>query len=398
MAAITPSIHKLLPVELMEHIISLVDEDSPPPTTHLLHEPPSVSLFKGMPDAFRWTDMSLKGLSETCRTLRSLVVPRLFAHLKVAGEHAQNLVDFRKSSSLHVSPKSILLYLNPDEYPSVELNDADINNMRSLRARATWMVDVVNPQALTILAPPSCLGWLVDHPLQMSHCWVTNVPYQMIRLEQGPLAPSQWFPRDEVHNNHTLSTVRPWNHCTYNEGSFVPAYSTYDYHIYEAPSLHQSASLSEIHCHALQLGCLRSFELVAVFPFNHMRTTIYFLDLLPNLKSLSVQLAPSLQCQKQNVVGSSASSPSDFWMEIETSYNLLRDALNHALIHLSTYTIMDYVSPGYRSVIDLAMTDISQDWKPSHDGTWIRKVGSSFHNMVPTRNKKPICPGMEHFE
>lgn len=396
MAVLTGCLLDLLPIELVERIILFVDHNSPPPSTFLLHEPPSVCVFEKTSKPSDWVGLSLKSVSETCWGLRYLVAPRLFTHLKVGGEDAEKLVRFRRSNGLHTPPKSILWYIDPLQHLALEVDDTDIDRLRPIRISTTWMVDLVNPQVLTILAPPKCLGWLIDHPLRMSGCWVTNAPYQTMRLEQGSLAPAQWFPTDKVHDNRTLSTVRPWNHCTYNEGSFVPAYSTYEFYNYAAPSLHQSESLPELQCHALQLGCLQSFELVAVFPFNHITNSIYFLDHLPNLQRLSVRLAPTLECQKSEVIGTSASAPSDFWLELESNYYLLRNALNHALTHLSVYNMLDYASPGYRNIIDLAMADISADWKPNHKGTWTRKTRPPTVNTVSTRSKGTVCPNIEH--
>ena len=399
MAASTRNLLDILPTELIEHVVTFVEQASPPPSTLRLREPPTPDIFKGMPSASHRVSMSLKSLSETCWTFRDLVAPKLFAHLKGRGEEAERLVDFCKSKSFSASPKSILLYFDPLDYPALDLSDTcpgqlltDFDPLCPVRASATWMVDVVNPQALIMVAPPKCLGWLMDLSLKMSDCWVVNVPLQMMRLEQGPLSPVQWFPHDTVHDNKTLSTVRPWNYCTYNEGSFVPAYSTYEYHIYEAPSLHQSDSMPELECHALQLGCLRSFELVAVFPFNHVEGTVYFLSHLPNLQRLSVQLAPSLECQQREVIGTSASCPGDFWLELELNYSFLRDLLNLCLPSLSLYDVLDYASPGYRSIVDSAMAKVSGDWKPNHKGTWTREVKVPVLNTAPTRTDGGICP------
>lgn len=374
MAVLAPCYFAVLPVEILEHIITLLDDDSPPPSAQLLHEPPTAGVFrrKQYPSGQKYS--SLKDLSETCWRLRYMVAPRLLSYLKVDEKLIQSFVDFYVSRGQHAPPQSVLLYLDPTEFPPLELNDSDIDHLRFIRTEATRMVDIINPRALTIAANPNCLGWLIDRPLRMNDCWVTDVPYQMLRLEQGPLAPAQWFPHATKGKHLNLSTVRPWNRCTYNEGSFVPAYQTYEYHLYQAPSLHQSASLPELESHALRLSCLQSFELVAVFPVNHMTNTVHFLDLLPNLQNLSVQLAPSPKYQKTHHIGSSASCPSDFWQELGSSYDTLRNALCHNLAYLTTYTILDYASPGYRKIIDQAMENMPEDWKANHSGTWTRKI------------------------
>ena len=373
-----------LPVELLEQIISILDHASPPSSTSLLHKPPSEMLFKGAD-----IDYPLKSLSLTCKSVRSLVAPRLFTHLKVAPDAVQDLVDV---SSLYDPPQSLILYLDYQKYPDYESGDVGYRNMNSLRAQVTWMVDMVNPKALTIVASPCLLGWLVDLPLTATDSWVFHLPYQMMRLEQGPFAPSQWFPRDVVHDNHTLSTVRPWNHCTYNEGSFVHAYSTYEYHHFEAPSLHQSPNAAEMECHALQLACLTSFKLVAVFPFNHMENTCDFLQCLPNLEHLIVQLVPTGESTTPYTTASSSSSPTDFWLENETNYKVLCEHVNNHLSRLSAFTSLDYTFPGYRSAIDDVMVDVSAEWQPDGNGTWKREVDYRPLNAPALRKAKRSCP------
>ena len=389
----------VLPIEVVESIVCLMDQDSPPPTAALLYEPPTSAIFDSAPDAACRSSNSFKSLSQTCRALRRLVTPKLFAHLKVRGEDIDRLelINVRKSGLSREPLESILLYIDPLQWPTIHLGDTDIKQLRAISASATWLVQTLNPRSFSLVAPPQCLGWLMDHPLNLGNCWVMALPLQMIRLEQGPVRPTRWFPHDTVHDNKTVSTVRPWNHCSYNEGSFASAYNTYDYHSYEAPSLHQDHSMPEMQCHALQLACLRSFELIAVFPFNHMDNTIYFLARLPNLQTLSVQLAPTLTSQRQDTInGTTAKCPSDFWLELETNYKLIRNALNCTLWCLSEYIVRDYESEGYRDLIDLAMAKVSEDWKSNDRGTWTRDVKCPVPNIAHTRRERTVCPSMQH--
>ena len=388
MRASNPKMLEYLPLELLEQIISILDEDSRPPSTRLLHEPPSDLLFKGGDPG------PLKNLSLTCRSVRSLIAPKMSAYLKVDPDAAQDLADSYRSSSSLEPPQSLVLYLDRESYPEFEPDSKEAGRMQTVRTNVTSMVNVVNPQALTIVASASCLGWLVDHPLIIGDAWVFNLPYQVMRLEQGPFAPSEWLHQGAVHDNHTISTIRPWNHCTYNEGSFIPAYNTYEYHLYIPLSLHQSPMSSELQCHALQLACLVSFKLVAVFPFNHTPSTCRFLGYLPNLEHLTVQLAPPLDCQRPFKRASPGSSYHDFWLENETSYRMLRDHLSFHLLYLSTFTSLDYASPGYRDTIDAVMAHVSTEWTPNGTGTWTRPVESRLFNTSPSRVSRTFCPSL----
>ena len=262
---------KNFPIELLEQIVSHIDHTSPPPSTGLLHEPPSDAIFTCA------SNCHLKSFSLTCKALRRSVVQKLWKHLKVSPDAVHRLMDFRLSRHLMGDTQSLMLYLNSKDYPEVEISDIRSDRMVRMRAKLTWMVDMINPRTLTIVAAPSILGWLIDHPVTITGYYLFRIPYQVVQLEQGSFTPSLWFPNDVVHDNHTISTVRPWNHCTYNEGSFGPAYNTYDYHLSIPLSLHQPPNWSELECHALQLSCLTTFQLVAVFPFNHRECTCFFL-------------------------------------------------------------------------------------------------------------------------
>ena len=377
-----------LPTELLQLVISILDQDSSPPLAHLLREQPSQAFFRSSHSG------SLKQLSTTCRSVRSLVVPSLFAHLKVdLGDLAclQALFGLMEALKCQGHARSLLVYLEKKSSPS---NNARLWTFRDAISR---LMDTMNAKVLTVVAPSHEIGWLADHQNNLDDEWAFKIEYQVLRLEQGAACPNDWFPRHAVHDSGGVFTLRPWTHWTYNEGSFVPAYSTYEYHLYQAPSLHQPALFRELQCQALQLGCLRSFELIAVFPFDHINTTCqYFLERLPSLELLTIQLAPSPISQKDNLDSSASSSsacqPGDFWRELEEDYVLLRNCVSYNLPRLSRYAILDCMSPGYRGIIDPIMEEISADWKTVGNGVWRRKRIGQALNLTPSRIVGDKCP------
>ena len=236
-----------------------------------------------------------------------------------------------------------------------ELNDVNLDYIRDemhclIATAAFWnlLFQKLNPTRITILAPPSTLACLTSCSMNMMDAWAfpgmamqlvsfwreprpvevadhcrspTESDYDMMQPVELILEPNEYgrpAPSSPIY-------IRPWTHLAVNEGSFLEAYSTYEYFHKSPPGILAAVGRA----FRLEMD-MRSVEYKAVFPFsNHIGPPldrITYKGNSSNVRRLCVKLAPDpddkilddpAQVGKADIA--------DCWREVETTYRFLTD-------------------------------------------------------------------------
>ncbi|KAJ0426019.1 hypothetical protein BJY00DRAFT_272759 [Aspergillus carlsbadensis] len=364
MASAAASI-ELLPNELLDEIILLLS--TPPPSSHRLHRPPSVNITKS-------GSRNLKNLSLTCSRLLDLVRPRLFSHSCFKLKDLDRYLAF-VSSGLYRYVISVVV-------KGDSLSD-DYEGFGPFWWRR--LLHSVRPLHFTIIAPPSFIKGMLGIQIPEEHGWAFEIPLQLLQLNCDGRRPTP-APASQVNEQFTLLDCLPWSSMFFNESSSLKAYNHYEYFLYQVPSLfHRWSSLvtakplSNRPRVSFSLENLTSFTYVAVFPFyNHVQLVLDAVELMTNLRSLSIQLGPSRNDRVTELEQRGSMDPSDPWMELATGYSLIAHAVRSLgrTSRLSEFTACDYQMEAVRAEIDVILGDILCDgpWTHNGHGTWIKNM------------------------
>lgn len=352
-----------IPPELVEQIISDLAEGEPP-SRKLIYEQPSKSLLDH-------DYHPLKDLSCTCRILRRLCFTSLFSALKLNMEVGTGFLEFIKSSQLAGRVDSLVLYTTT----------GCLGNSSFLWPRMVEVVDRVNAPSMTIIFPPSLFEEILPYSLNLDHAWAFSIDYQVLHLEMAPNSVAPQTPEDVVKESNVFA-MRPWTHCTYNEGSSVEAYSTYEYYLKDKPSLFcPSNSIQFVRTMQNSLDHITSLDLITVFPTNHLWSFGDFISFMKSLRHLRTQLAPT---PSNNILDDPSSlgkcQTKDLWMEFESSYARLVDFVagggydEFELGALDQFTILDYANAALRETIDGVVGNRLDEWERDRSGgRWTRR-------------------------
>lgn len=193
-------------------------------------------------------------------------------------------------------------------------------------------------------------------------------------------APTYHTPKHDI-DSQDVFRLRPWTRCIFNQGSSVKGYSSYEYFNKQAPSflysLRHHGYLSEGLCNPFDT--LTSFDYIAVFPIDHFGQFCCNMAFMRNLKCLRVQLAPTSGndiLDNQSALGKS--QPKDLWQELGSSYatiaRTIRVLCDRGDYSIETFSILDYVHPGLRELIDRTAGRKLRHWKSDpRGGRWTRK-------------------------
>ncbi|KAL2222624.1 hypothetical protein M432DRAFT_11587 [Thermoascus aurantiacus ATCC 26904] len=356
-----------LPNELLGEIILNLSTD--PPSTSRLHEPPSLGITESQ-------TRDLKHLSYTSSRFHQLVRPLLFRHARFNLEDLDEFLSFIKQSGLSRHVKSIV----------VIGSDTDAG-----RRDAFWwhrVLSELDPLRITIVATPLLLGDLATTRVTEAHSWAFDIPLQILHLEQDISVHDRFAVSPELTGRESLFRARPWASFFFNESSFLRAYNHYEYFLLRVPSLFEkwgamtSARLrtGDLPDPLPSLSRLTSFRYTAVFPFyNHVRLVLNAVEMMTNLRSLSVQLAP---CRNDKILEEEqrgSMDPNDPWMEILTGYSLIAHSvmLLGQTGNLERFQACDYELDALQSDLAALAGDVLADSGWIHDGhgTWtIAKV------------------------
>ena len=346
-----------LPPEIVEQIISVLAEKEPP-SAKFIYEQPSESLLN--PGCH-----PLKDLSCVCQVLRRFCFSSVFSALKVDIGVVTGFVEFIESSQLAGRVDSLVLFSTPGCLGS-----------KFIWPRMVEVVDRVDAPSVTIMLPPSVFADILPYDLNLEHAWAFDIDYQIVHLKmpRGTVAPKT--PENAVKDRNVFA-LRPWTHCTYNEGSSIKVYSTYEYYFKDKPSpfcawnfQHFSRAMEN------SLHHITSLDIIAVFPTNLW----WFgkgITSMPNLRSLRMQLAPT---PANNVLDDPSSlgkcQPKDLWMEFENLYDSLIGSLVNGdtrLRSIEHFTILDYANAALRETIDDVVGNLLDEWeRDPGGGSWTR--------------------------
>jgi len=421
-----------LPRELFEFILSLLDACEPP-SSKFLHEQPSISMVNS-------DSHPLKDLSRTCHSMRCLTFTTLFKHARVhltAGRlpeskafarigdmsrrksvvfgiksldnalvaqsthidrlffRVQDVADFLAFVELHniaFNVESVLFYvLHPT--PNTGFDWADDLLEPLLRK----IIETINPEILTILAPPSVIADLARVGADMRDAWAFDI---ILRLSQPPESSGP----AALAEDSEFDVRRPWSSCLYNEGSFLKVYSTYEYFSKQTPSLLALGCMCNCSLYGdqhltplLQLGRVRksglfqdsltalaqdpwdrlqTFDFIVKFPLHsHVNNVLRGLYHCASIVTLRTQLASHSDSDmwKDPAI---ASIHADLWMEFQESYTIILGGVQKMGEEkfLRNFMILDCATSGKGVVDDLFRQCPLVGWHELVDGSWEKTV------------------------
>ncbi|KAF2197280.1 hypothetical protein GQ43DRAFT_444390 [Delitschia confertaspora ATCC 74209] len=266
--------------------------------------------------------------------------------------------------------KSVVVFTER-EYELRHIATADAPLRRAVTEVWSQLFSSLDPTRIVVGAPPTTMAGLLDAAMLSSDGWAFNMKLHYIELIQD-----QQSKISAVHSSNcaswgeSLVYRRPWTHLSYNEGSSITAYSTYEYHLKQSPKmlyivLHQLARV--------QNCCsIRSFAFTSVFPFStNMECVIKALGKIPTLTKVQFQLAPG---PENNLLSSpkrmGRAQPHDLWLEWNESYQLIATFLR----------LYNFSNGAEFSSIDCREHSLAEEVEEyvqrlQHDGIGWRKIG-----------------------
>ncbi|KAE8371960.1 hypothetical protein BDV26DRAFT_275046 [Aspergillus bertholletiae] len=353
-----------LPNELLDEIISNLS--CPPPSLAKLHQPPDTNIVKS-------STRDLKNLSRTSSRLLEVTRPRLFTHVCCDLQDIDELLSFLSASSLTQHVTSAVVKVQPS---------SDDREDPFWWRRALFYLD---PQRITVIAPPSFIGKMMGAQIFEGHSWAFEAPLQILQLEQGTRSFDS-PPRSHPGKCSTLLEARSWSSLLFNESSSLKAYNHYEYFLFQVPSFFSTwGSLAydkprpQKLTSSPALSRLTSFRYTAVFPFyNHVKLVLNAVELMENLRSLSVQLAPCEGDKATELEQRGSMDPSDPWMEIATGYSLIGHSVSDlgSKGSLTEFCARDYALGPLRAELSPILEDIlgRSEWAHDGQGIWTKKT------------------------
>ncbi|KAI2866776.1 hypothetical protein CBS12448_1072 [Aspergillus niger] len=358
-----------LPNELLDQIIT--ELSASPPSLARVHKPPCMRITTS-----RTRD--LKNLARTSSRVLELVRPHLFAHACFDIKDVADFVSF--ITSLELGRYVISIVAKGMDSPDH-------------RGDPYWwrpVLDSLDPLRIIVIAPPQFLAAMLDTRIMDGHSWAFEVPFQVLQLEQNSRVCEPSLLSETKHPASLLET-RVWSSFAFNESSSLRAYNHYEYFMFQVPSLFNkwgTVASTQLFSERLDLSRLlksfTSFKYTAVFPFyNHVKLVLDAVELMTNLRSLSIQLAPSPNDKITEMEQRGSMDPSDPWMEIATGYSLIAHTVRKmgALACLVNFHTPDYEFDALRSELSTILGDVldSSGWVHDGRGTWT-KVSSNGDN------------------
>ncbi|KAH0383958.1 hypothetical protein KCU92_g4870, partial [Aureobasidium melanogenum] len=236
-----------------------------------------------------------------------------------------------------------------------ELSKNDLDYIRDevhclIATTAFWnlLFEKLDPARVSVLAPPSTLACLLGCSMNMLDAWAfPGMAMQLVSVWKEPrpveVADQSRSPSENYYDMtkpvelvmepneygrpalSSLIYIRPWTHLAVNEGSFLEAYSTYEYFHKNPPGILASVG------RAFRLEMeMWSVAYKAVFPFgNHIGSPldrITYKGNSSNVRKLYVKLAPDPDdtiLDDPTQVGKA--DIADCWREVESAYRFLTD-------------------------------------------------------------------------
>jgi len=243
-----PTTINSLPNELLVNIFDYFDIPPPSSSTAAIHDEPAFGLTNS-------NIKDLKNCSSVSNRWRQATLPLLFKHprLCIPCDNGKIYLDtfvkplnaFISEHSLSDIVRTFTLVVYKEEIYSSRGERKDYANFWRL------VLSVIDPLELLIIAPVKALSSLTACPLTLADEWNIDSPCHYLRL-QRPAAPvcdalpspqpaeGSYRPGKEEFHRSQILQLRPWTALLLNEGSFIKAYSTYEFWIRKPPSVTSS--------------------------------------------------------------------------------------------------------------------------------------------------------------
>ncbi|KAF1351040.1 hypothetical protein BDV97DRAFT_398004 [Delphinella strobiligena] len=315
--------------------------------------------------------------------------------LKMLDSALAGLISFLVTNRLNTNVESMSIVV------AGELDDGRADFVREeihcLIGTATfWDVvfRTIEPSQVTLVAPPSTLACMLSCSIRTLDAWAfPGMSHQLVTLRRPKVRNhTRATPDYTVYNRSeyvhlrfgpghaarpalaSLLYIRPWTHMLVNEGSYLQAYSTYEYFHKEPPGIMSPLGLG------FQVPMsLDTLTYHAVFPFHdHVATAV---DLMTTgiIRHLKVKLAPSAEDKNWDdpaFVGKA--DITDCWGEIEQVYHLLcsgtipsaavEEGHLAARANLTTFTSGDCKVESIRELLEQRLASLQ--WVEIDEGIW----------------------------
>ncbi|KAI9715341.1 MAG: hypothetical protein M1812_005986 [Candelaria pacifica] len=393
-----------LPNELLDNILSFLDKP-PPSITFEYHDPEKV--------VSPHTSSDLKVLSVISHKWRCLTLSRLFKYVRLhlntlhsfldlallhtTKRHRENLVcddlsrpliEFLETNSLQHHVFNLLI-----DTGSLSGNEIDVQEQwetwkqedpleefpytARLCVRLLWRFSFpsLGTPSITMVAPPRSLAFLAGSKFRSRDDWAFDMPFHSIRFEREPASSVDAMP--QTHEGLSkLINAQPWTSLSLNEGSFIKAYSTYEYFVKTPASILDNIP-KRLEEHDIR-STLTSLTYTAIFPFsNHVNRVLRLAKACPRLEYLRMQLAPCVKnkiLEDKDKVGKA--DIADMWMEMDSAYKLTARAIINMgkEASLKRYQSLDYAIKGLRDTLHTNMMSADKlwGWRFYGDGLWVR--------------------------
>jgi len=364
----------------------------------------------------------------------------------VLSEEIQPFLKFIQHYSLAKVVYSFVLVVHGEKITNNPNGTRQLNGFASFWESLFYIIDPID---LLIIAPGEALGALTSCYVPLGDKWSFDCPYQYLRLQQpsskaatrklrsdrnmkataephsdmsaakqaiDPLNSSlqnpldhqlesgshaaeiprrsdwdkvmsnlpEWeFPRAEFSS---LFDIRPWSTLLLNEGSFIKAYSTYEFWLRQHPGiLSELLGADEDSPRGTYMSTsIREFSYIAMFPMASHFSSLS--KNLPHLERLYVQLVPRnniLDCAEkmEQVV------TEELWMERNSCYALLMRELFNAP-PVDNYQYLEVFESGDAADRDawlMALEYVKRagnGWKVAADGVFTRELKNVLSESV----------------
>jgi hypothetical protein len=356
-----------LPNELFDHVLDFLDRQSPSELNW--HQRPDLAITKS-------TEVDLKNLSVTSKSIRRLVLKRLFVHVCLDPNESPAFLEFVDQYALAPHIRSIL---------------ARMTEPCRLILHPLWWARLLNEipaLTFTIICPPYVFAEFVSTTIVDMDTWAFNMPFQVIRFRQPKLAAIQ---HTSFNDDHDLFSARPWSEFSINEGSCLKVYSQYEYFFRRTPSLMSTALLSPSPGINIMFAKLEKFSYTAIFPFyNHVDVILKNIRKMSSLKHLNFRLCPdpgSSVIDDELADSNGHIDLSDAWMEFNTAYSLVA--------HTARFIVAEYTLQEFQ-VEDVSMDGIRDGLIDSLDGILAGRMshqGGGLWRKTQPIVKKERTPG-----